>query len=632
MLILRFTILSILAVFLFSQSSFAQTSKYDTYRCYGIIVDNETNEPLPFAHIVLQGSTYGTIANSEGRFSLPIDHGVEVVLEISIVGYQKRIYNIGILTEDKYIESKHASHEKLLKEVVVKPKNYEQKLLKAAINKIPDNYPDQEEVLRFFARNIGRAKDAPYYVIEFTGLAEKKPYTSASSSGNVQVLESQKVEFQALDSLGIRFFSGGHIAHWTDYVAMRAAVLNLDKLSDYELELTDTIPSESNPIYVIDFWPKSKSEVHGKGQVFIESQSYAIVKFKIRHEDGDFGALEGLKTALNGYNRLYKDLEVSYVRSADHWRLSNAHYETAFEKNGQLKVELKDELVVLGVDTVKQIEYLDRLDYRDILLEQVDEYDSNYWKDQNVLLASEDVKRALSEADVRDKQEPTKPEKLLNLLSRIEFYFGLGVTDYRLSATRVVYSVQEQRILHDWLRIFHANYYYSYALSDHWSVGFSGLSAYGERHRYEAYMPGIAYQINLNKGGRPIKVKPMLSAGYMNMELRMGSIEKENYVGEALRKFDANHAKMFLTQSSLTVGTQLELSIEFTSRLSFGIQGGINQLFFPQHRLKLKEDQFFLKQKSIKLKNGEDGLIIEPSSGFVLKSNWNLSAGLVWGF
>ena len=51
----------------------------------GRVVD-ETGQPVPGATIVLKGSTLGTSADSEGRFTLSVPQGKEIVLRISFVG------------------------------------------------------------------------------------------------------------------------------------------------------------------------------------------------------------------------------------------------------------------------------------------------------------------------------------------------------------------------------------------------------------------------------------------------------------------------------------------------------------------------------------------------------------------
>ena len=72
-----------------------QAMYFDTpnkaYSLEGIVLD-ETGSPLPGANIVLQGSTYGTSSDTEGKFVFPAKVKAGDVISFSFIGYETKEY------------------------------------------------------------------------------------------------------------------------------------------------------------------------------------------------------------------------------------------------------------------------------------------------------------------------------------------------------------------------------------------------------------------------------------------------------------------------------------------------------------------------------------------------------------
>ncbi len=62
----------------------------------GVVVD-ENNQPLEFVSIAIEGTSKGTISNSDGRYSLKVKPGENLTAVFSIIGYNKKVvmFNIG---------------------------------------------------------------------------------------------------------------------------------------------------------------------------------------------------------------------------------------------------------------------------------------------------------------------------------------------------------------------------------------------------------------------------------------------------------------------------------------------------------------------------------------------------------
>jgi len=60
----------------------------------GRVVDAETNQPLVFASIAVQGSNVSTVTNLDGEFTLKLAGSETGNLEFSYVGYKNRVMSI----------------------------------------------------------------------------------------------------------------------------------------------------------------------------------------------------------------------------------------------------------------------------------------------------------------------------------------------------------------------------------------------------------------------------------------------------------------------------------------------------------------------------------------------------------
>ena len=83
----------------------------------GTILDNATKEPLPYASIYVNRSTYGTMSDNNGRFSIEVEEGVGSELIVSYLGFKSRNLNCDLLAEDEIINM--IPSEEILDEVTI---------------------------------------------------------------------------------------------------------------------------------------------------------------------------------------------------------------------------------------------------------------------------------------------------------------------------------------------------------------------------------------------------------------------------------------------------------------------------------------------------------------------------------
>lgn len=82
------------------------------------VVDADTRMPLPYATVLLKGTSQGTITNKEGWFSLPLQ-GPKDSLRFSFVGYRTLVLPLAPSMDGQDIRMERAVHE--LGEAVIRP-------------------------------------------------------------------------------------------------------------------------------------------------------------------------------------------------------------------------------------------------------------------------------------------------------------------------------------------------------------------------------------------------------------------------------------------------------------------------------------------------------------------------------
>lgn len=102
----------------------------------GVVIDSETNEPLPFATVALAGKYSGTVTNKEGEFEVMVPDSINSLL-VNYLGYQAR--QVRVSTQKKLTIALEPSII-TLKELIIRPLSPSD-YIKRAVNNIGSNYP-----------------------------------------------------------------------------------------------------------------------------------------------------------------------------------------------------------------------------------------------------------------------------------------------------------------------------------------------------------------------------------------------------------------------------------------------------------------------------------------------------------
>lgn len=293
-----------------SLSAFSQVTKIR-----GVIFDSETNEPIPFANVVMDGTSAGTITDFEGNYFIETRLCSDSLF-VSYIGYKpvrKKIVCKSFQQLNVKLDPVHTE----LEEVVVTPgENPAHPLFRKVIANKKKNDPRRIEnyqcevynKLEFDISNIDESlKDKAFFkqfpmIFDYvdtsaiTGSTFLPVFISESVSKTYHRAkpEAKKEEIIASKISGIKNES---ISQFTGDMYLNVPIYDnyIDVLGKsfvspaanfgllyYKYYLIDSAYRDNRWCYLLSFKPKSRQEPTFTGKMWIHDTTFAITSFEIR--------------------------------------------------------------------------------------------------------------------------------------------------------------------------------------------------------------------------------------------------------------------------------------------------------------------------------------------------------------
>ncbi len=274
----------ILVVLFISKFIFAQTADLK-----GLVLDQETNNPLPYATILLSGTSRGTVSNTHGEFSFKLEPG-KYILIARYVGY--KIDSIKISVPDKnQIEIKLEKQPILFPEIVITGEDPAYRIIREAIKRKRINKKGLGNFeYNAYSKNIMKSAGEITLVEETIIKGYNKPY----SWGKEFIIKRHRTENQKKTSFSMSAISDLTDKFMLDFssdtltLMMSKIYLPIaDNAFDYyDYKLINLIKTNSAPVYVIKVIPLSKIQPLVEGTIYIEGESYSVNKVDLNTSKG----------------------------------------------------------------------------------------------------------------------------------------------------------------------------------------------------------------------------------------------------------------------------------------------------------------------------------------------------------
>lgn len=305
----------------------ALSSPAQQTRVEGRVTDATSGEPVPFANIVLKGTTIGVTSGMDGYYLIETTRPADSV-HVSFIGYQPQSREI-TKGKSQVIDFKLISSSVNLNEIVVLPEEeLIELLMKRLIRKKKYNDPEQIgyyecEVYSKFQVDLNNISDEfqkrrifrPFeFVFENidTNQLNNKAYLPIFLSETVSDFYYRKEPRTTREYIRANQVSGVNNTSITQYLGGISQSVNiydnyliiLDKnfsspisdfgLSTYDYVLEDTVIMEGEWYYQISFSPKRKQELTFTGTMLVHDTSFAVKQIDMQVTgDANFNFVSG---------------------------------------------------------------------------------------------------------------------------------------------------------------------------------------------------------------------------------------------------------------------------------------------------------------------------------------------------
>ena len=386
-------------------------------RISGKVIDQETGDPLSFSHVGIFNSSYGTVANLDGDFSLiiPSEYN-QADLSASYLGYELKSIPVNSLQDEMKVVIKLKSTVTELPELVIQ--NKEKSIMEEAIEAIPKNHDQDAMQLRAFWRaSIESTSDAYVQLTEYA--FDMFRYGIAGEEENAMKILHGRV---ARDTAFFRELAGMHIGVTPSTLFVNSLLKEhplLDKkiVKKHEYKIIDATSYNDRAVFVVGFKPKAKAKGSlYQGEILLDTETLAFVKIsfkKLISPDDPEKVFGGFSTASlvaglgNSTMDTYQN-ELNYQYVDGRWYLSHAKYDidwTMRRKRGEVvrPVNFKADFVVTDIKKKGiQVPPEEELASKSLLQRQSTKNSDNFWEAYNYLKADNNFDELFEEIVARE--------------------------------------------------------------------------------------------------------------------------------------------------------------------------------------------------------------------------------------
>ena len=379
----------------------------------GVIVDDETLEPLPFATIGLRNKGRGTVSNNNGEFSLNIPPDTYTdTLSVSYLGYFGREIpvrqalgnNLTISMNKEFIS---------IPEIIIR-NQIPQDIINKAFHAIPHNFGNTPASMTGFYREGVLKKNELQTYSEAVLQIYKSAYSGTLFGDQIKVYKSRKIEnTDRRDTLAVRLKAGLSTCLDLDGAKNIFDFISPESIKDYTYRLTDIVTYDEETAYAIEFEQRENVELPlFKGIIYINTDDFGILgaDFEINptliHKIKD----TFVTNSSHGFNTWPVSVKysVAYRKVNNRYFFSHVRGDLIFTSrqkkrlfNTQFKVFF--ELAITETD-LKNVTRFDRDEVapiHSVFSRTINSYDPLFWGNQDFLRPEDNLLQALKNMNVR---------------------------------------------------------------------------------------------------------------------------------------------------------------------------------------------------------------------------------------
>jgi len=388
----------------------ALNAQDDFFTVSGVVRDRNTKKAVEYVNVSAVGTNVGTITNEDGEFILKISNSLSVKeIQLSRIGYFNALVTIN--RNDTEVKTFFLSPESIvLSEVLVFSWRNPRDLVKAAIDKIEDNYSMKPEMLTGFYRETVQKRRNYITISEAVIELFKASYNLPPERDQVKVLKGRKLMSPKLsDTLSVKFLGGPNLGIFLDVVKNPDILLDNDMLQYYGFKMLEATSVDDRLQFVVRFEPQMITEYPlYTGTLYIDKETLAFTRaeFKMDMRDKQKVTNTILKNKPAGLRFTPEDVSyiVTYKQQGEKTYLNYIRNELRFKCDWKRRLfatnyEVTAESVITDRDNqhVSRIPNRETFTVRQSLSQEVEYYeDENFWSFYNIIEPTESLENAVT--------------------------------------------------------------------------------------------------------------------------------------------------------------------------------------------------------------------------------------------
>jgi len=379
----------------------------------GVIIDEETSEPLPFATIGLKNKGRGTVTNNNGEFGLRITPDLfSDTLSISYLGYvrsempvrQAFYEGLSIQMKREYIS---------IPEIIIK-NQIPQEIINKTVSAIRRNYSNEPAFMTgFYREGVLKKRELQNYseaVVEIY----KSSYAGSILGDQMKIYKSRKIEnIKRTDTLAVRLKAGMSTCLELDGVKNLFDFLNRESMADYKYRLSDIVTFEDESAYEIQFEQREDiDQPLYKGVVYINTTDFAVLHAEFELNQALIHKMKEsfVYNSTKGFNTWPVSVKysVSYRKINNIYHLNHVRGDLIFNSKQKKKLFSSQflvffELAITNIElkNVKRFEREELAPIHSIFSRTITNYDPEFWGNQDFLRPEDNLLKALKNMKVR---------------------------------------------------------------------------------------------------------------------------------------------------------------------------------------------------------------------------------------
>jgi hypothetical protein len=265
--ILLFFTVSLLSVFqLAAQDSFIEIR--------GKVTDSANGSPLAYCNVMVEGSHIATVTNNEGEFSLKLP-SADKKLIIRFLGYMESRITVSDIEKQKgIIRLTQVAFQLPQIDVLTQDGSA---LVKAMLDRVDQNYPQQEMLMTAFYRESIRKGRNYVSLAEAVVDIQKQSYSSYKYDVARLYKARKQSDYTKLDTLVFKLMGGPYNSMYLD-VMKYPEILFTDKVfENYSFQFNKVEYMDDRMVYVVDFkyFPYVQEPLYS-GKLYIDATNMAL--------------------------------------------------------------------------------------------------------------------------------------------------------------------------------------------------------------------------------------------------------------------------------------------------------------------------------------------------------------------